>query len=199
VSPRSLLSRVDREHFREKAEQVLECLTTILSSPGKLEKFTIALPLARICLLLLGEHPTSVVAFQILLLISLALKNSSSFSRKFELVSGWSVLRGALPGAWDPSVHVAAFDILLGRFSSDIHQSPRAFNPPKVFCPYILPAILASLDRGLNNVARGGEIVFNGDLGMYASSCFLCRGKRLVPQHIAESLLILPWKFSWRN
>jgi hypothetical protein len=159
------MSRVDREHSQEKAEQVLECLTTILSSPGKLEKFSAALPLARICLLLLGEHPTSVVASQILLIIGLTLNHSSSFNRKFELVSGWSALRIALPGAWDPSVHVAAFDVLLGRFGSDIHRSPQTFNPPKVSCPYILPAILCSLDRGLTNVARGGEVILNDHVG----------------------------------
>lgn len=160
------MSRVDREHAREKAEQVLECLTSILSSPGKLDKFAAALPLARICLLLLGDNPTCVVACQILLLIGLTLKHtSSSFNRKFELVSGWSVLRGALPGAWDPSVHVAAFDVLLGRFGSDIHHSPRAFNPPKVSCPYILPAIISSLDRGLTNVARGREAMLNDHVG----------------------------------
>lgn len=163
TSPQSIISHVDREHVREKAEQVLECLTSILSSPGMLDKFTSALPLARVSLLLLGEHPTSIVASQILLIIGLALHRSSSFSRKFELVSGWTVVKGALPGAWDPSVHVAAFDVLLGRVGCEV-QTPRASNPAKVTCPYIFPAILASLDRGLSHVARGGEIIFNGDV-----------------------------------
>lgn len=167
------MSHVDREHAREKAEQVLECLTTILSSPGKLEKFSAALPLARICILLLGDHPTSVVASQILLIIGLTLNQSSSFNRKFELVSGWSILRSALPGAWDPSVHVAAFDILLGRSASDIHRSPQTLKPPKVSCPYILPAILSSLDRGLTDVASGGEIILNDNVGKCRNQPFL--------------------------
>ncbi|KAF8584664.1 beach-domain-containing protein [Ramaria rubella] len=161
ASPRSLMSRIDRDHAREKAEQALECLTSILWSPGKLDKFMASLPLSRICLLLLGDHPTPVVASQILLIVGLILSRSSAFNRKFELVSGWTVLRSVLPGAWDPSVHVAVFDVLLGRIGSNVHHSPRAFGPPKVACPYILPAIITSLDRGLTDVVNDGGLTFS--------------------------------------
>jgi len=159
------MSRIDREHTCETAEQVLECLTSILSSPSKLEKFRTVLPLPRICLLLLGDRPSSVVASQVLLVVGFALNHSSTFNRKLELVSGWSVLRGTLPSAWDPSVHVAAFDVLLGRGGLSPHQSPRALGPLKVSCPFILPAILASLYHGLASVSGGGEIIHNGDSG----------------------------------
>ena len=165
------MSHIDREHVREKAEQVLECLTSILSSPSKLEKFITVLPLSRICLLLLGDRPSSVVASQVLLIIGFALSHSSSFNRKFELVSGWTVLRGTLPDAWDPSVHVAAFDVLLGRGGLSVHHSPRASDPSKVSCPYIFPAIIASLDRGLASVSGGGDILLSGDIGKYLNAC----------------------------
>ncbi|KIJ42154.1 hypothetical protein M422DRAFT_209006 [Sphaerobolus stellatus SS14] len=162
VSPISVVSRVDRDHARIKAEQVLECLTSILSTPARLQRFTTALPLTRICLLLLGEHPSSVVASQILMIIGLTLAQSSSFNRKFELVSGWTVLRNALPPAWDPSVHVAAFDVFMGRLGSqyNVHSgsgSGKGSNGPRVVCPYILPAIIASLDRGLHVIIADDE------------------------------------------
>ena len=152
--------------------------------------------------MLLGEHPTSVVAYQILLLIGQALNRSLSFNRKFELVSGWSVLRGTLPGAWDPSVHVAAFDVLLGRLSSDV-QTPRLSNPPKVACPYIFAAILASLDGGLTHVAKGGDIIFESEIGAFTLLSFylalpLPQLIESIPQHVLARRSILLWKSFWR-
>src|SRR5258708_35188230 len=87
VSPMSSTSKLDKTHRREKAEQVLEALVHTLATPSLLNKFTSALPLSRVLLLLLGEHPSPVVAAQILILLSLILNASPSFNRKFELVS----------------------------------------------------------------------------------------------------------------
>ncbi|TDL19109.1 beach-domain-containing protein [Rickenella mellea] len=147
ASPRSTMSRIDWTHRREKAEDVLTALVSILSVPACMTKFTAALPLTRICLLLLGEHPSSRVTAQVLHLIALALKTSLSFNRKFELVSGWTILRVTLPSAWDREVQEAAFDVLLGRIhDSQKMEDGKAYT---VTCPYILPAILSSLHHGL--------------------------------------------------
>ena len=135
----------------------MEALLAILSVPSEYTKFTATLPLTRICILLLGEHPTPIVATQVLLLIAMSLNVSSSFSRKFELVSGWSVLRIVLPSAWDPSVHEAVFDVLLGR-------TPRKNSAQTtVVCPHIVPAIFTALHRGLDTVATRFQITENSD------------------------------------
>jgi hypothetical protein len=144
--------RLEQKHPRERAEQVLEALVSLLNAPALYNKFTAALPLARICLLLLGDRPSSVVATQVLLLIGVSLNVSSSFSRKFELVSGWSALKVVLPDVWDASIHEAAFDILLGRVGSDKNVN-RSGNLT-VVCPNIMPAVFAALHVGLNAVAR---------------------------------------------
>jgi len=149
-TPRSVVTKADPGHRRERAEQVYEVLVQNLSSTPLLSKFTLALPLSRVLLLLLGEHPSSIVASQTLILLGLVLNASPSFTRKFELVSGWSALKVILPGVWDPSVHVAAFDLLLGRVF--IPGKLQASGPTKILCPYILPAILASLSCGLEKV-----------------------------------------------
>jgi|ERR1700722_4429273 len=151
-SPHSTLSRIDYKHPREKSEQVLEVLVSVLTSPTHFSKFSSALPLTRICLLLLGDRPSPVIASQVLLLISIGLDTSSSFSRKFELVSGWSVLKSVLPMAWDPSVHEAAFDILLGRVGTRKKAAGSVNNT--VVCPHIVPPILCALQRGLVLVAH---------------------------------------------
>lgn len=156
AGPMSPISNYDKSPRREKAEQALESLVQILATPAVLTKFTTALPLSRVLLLLLGEHPSSVVASQILILLGLVLYNSQSFNRKFELVSGWMVLRTVLPSAWDPSVHVAAFDLLLGRVY--IAGNPQTTGPPRIACPYILPTILASLHYGLERVVTKAQL-----------------------------------------
>lgn len=152
----STVSKLDKTNRREKAEQVLEALVHILATPTLLTKFVAALPLSRVLLLLLGEHPSSVVAAQILILLSLVLYASPSFKRKFELVSGWMVLRTVLPAAWDPSVHVAAFDLLLGRVY--VAGKPPPSGPPNIICPYIFPTILASLHYGLERVVTRARL-----------------------------------------
>ncbi|KAH9026097.1 hypothetical protein EDB84DRAFT_1440213 [Lactarius hengduanensis] len=92
-SPASVLSQIDNDRSREKAEQLFGAFVSILSdSPDCYTRFSATLPLTRIYLLLLGDKPS-----------------------KFELVSGWTIVKTVLPGAWDPNVHAAAFGILLGR------------------------------------------------------------------------------------
>jgi hypothetical protein len=140
-----VISRIDHVHQREKAEQVLEILVAILSSSSRhLQKFAIALPLSRICLLLLGERPSPAVALQVLSLIGISIDASRTFIRKFELVGGWTVLKAVLPYGWTSAVHRVAFDIFLGKNGVD--------EPPVVVCPNVFPAILASLHRGLDMI-----------------------------------------------
>ncbi|KAG8823617.1 hypothetical protein FRC17_009281 [Serendipita sp. 399] len=153
ATPRSVFSKTDNSRRKERAEQVYEVLVQTLANPSLMSKFTLALPLSRVLLLLLGEHPSSIVASQTLILLGLVLHSSPSFDRKFELVSGWTALKTILPGAWDPSVHVAAFDLLLGRVF--VTNKPPSNNSTKVICPYILPAILTSLSYGLEKVTAG--------------------------------------------
>lgn len=146
---------------------MLESLISTLSVSAYYSKFTATLPLTRICILLLGEHPTPVVATHVLHLIAISLNASSSFSRKFELVSGWSILRIVLPSTWNPNVHEAVFDILLGR---KVTQTSNV----TVTCPHIVPAILSVLHRGLDAVAQRPQITGNldGEFGI--------EGKRII-------------------
>ncbi|CCA74831.1 related to WD repeat and FYVE domain-containing protein 3 [Serendipita indica DSM 11827] len=153
LTPRSIVTKADHGARRERAEQVYEILVQSLSNPTLLSKFTLSLPLSRVLLLLLGEHPSPIVASQTLTLLGLVLSASPSFNRKFELVSGWSALKVILPPAWDPSVHVAAFDLLLGR--TFVSGNVQAESSSKIVCPYILPAILTSLAYGLEKVTAG--------------------------------------------
>lgn len=127
---------------------MLESLISTLAVSAYYTKFTATLPLTRICILLLGEHPTPIVATLVLHLIAISLNISSSFSRKFELVSGWNILKVVLPASWDPNVHEAAFDILLGR--KNVTQTSSA----TIACPHIVPAIFSALHRGLDLVAQ---------------------------------------------
>jgi hypothetical protein len=66
------------------------------------------------------------------------------------------VLRTVLPAAWDPSVHVAAFDLLLGRVY--VAGKPPTSGPTNIICPYILPTILASLHHGLDRVVTRARL-----------------------------------------
>ncbi|KAI0360774.1 beach-domain-containing protein [Trametes cingulata] len=144
-SPRSVLSRIDHQNAQYKAEQVFKMLVSILDNPTMFNKFTAALPLTRICLLLLGDRPSSQTATLVLRMISIALGMSTSFNRKFELVSGWNVLKLVLPYAWDAQVQDAAFDVMLGR-SRDKREIV-----PAVVCPHIVPAVFASLRMALDS------------------------------------------------
>jgi hypothetical protein len=137
----SVLSRIDHDGAREKAEQLLRIFVSLMSeSSDCYSRFSVALPLTRIYLLLLGDKPSSFVAKQVLDLIAISLNKSKSFSRKFELVSGWAVLKTVLPNVWDANIHAVAFSILLG------HTEDQG---PVVTCSHIFPAILSSLTKML--------------------------------------------------
>ncbi|KAH9846387.1 beach-domain-containing protein [Lenzites betulinus] len=144
-SPHSMMSRIDHQNVQYKAEQVFKMLVAILDNPIMFNKFTAALPLTRICLLLLGDRPTPFTATLVLRVISIALGMSTSFIRKFELVSGWNVLKLVLPYGWDAQVQDAAFDVLLGRSRDKMEIVPA------VVCPYIVPAIFSSLKMALDS------------------------------------------------
>lgn len=122
-----------------KAALILGTLVTLLQTPSAYMKFTSTLPMPRICLLLLGEHPLPTAVVHILRIIEISIKTSSSFLRKFELVSGWNILKALLPLAWSQEVQKAAFDVLLQPTNSD--ENGRY----TVICPPILNAILASV------------------------------------------------------
>lgn len=145
-SPRSVISRIDYHSAQIKAEHIFSMLVSILGSPPAFAKFSSTLPVARICLLLLGERPSPATAAQVLHLIGISLNASMTFSRKFELVSGWNVLKVVIPHVWDRVVQMAAFDVLFGR--SD-ERTDRSFV---VTCSHILPAIFASLKLVLEKV-----------------------------------------------
>ena len=116
-------------------------LVSLLSSSLQLlQKFTAAVPFTRICLLLLGDRPSPVVATEVLKLVRVSIDSSQTFVRKFELVSGWVILKNVLPYAWSKEVHRVAFDILLDY---------RGEDKTIVRCPNIIPAIIASLHRRL--------------------------------------------------
>jgi hypothetical protein len=156
---------------REHAEQILTILVDILTIPAYYTTFSSTLPLTRICLLLLGDKPTPFVAEKTLTIIAISMEQSPSFARKFELISGWNVLKTVLPGAWDIKVKERAFDVLLGRVNHDGEEQQevngngnvkvKAEKEKKeenvVVCPGIAPAILASLRAGLGVVASTAE------------------------------------------
>jgi hypothetical protein len=79
-SPHSIISRFELKNTREKAEQVLLILVDILHSRPHYLKVISVLPTARICLLLLGDRPSPIVATQILNLIGLGIQMLSSFN-----------------------------------------------------------------------------------------------------------------------
>ncbi|CAE6451233.1 unnamed protein product [Rhizoctonia solani] len=143
----SLPPQTDKSVTTQRAELVLDALLTILHSPLHLQRFCAALPASRILLLLLGEHPTPVVAAHLLTLLGLMMNTSPSFGRKFELAHGWTVIRCVVPGAWDPSVHVAAFDLLFGRVGGN--GPATATGEGQVVNPVVFSTILTALQRGL--------------------------------------------------
>ncbi|KAI9465845.1 beach-domain-containing protein [Lactarius psammicola] len=131
---------------RRRSSSLGPFVSILSESPDCHMRFSATLPLTRIYLLLLGDKPSSFVAKQVLDLIALSLNKSKSFSRKFELVSGWTIVKTVLPDAWDANVHATAFGILLGQ---DEGQGPF------VICSHIFPAILGSLTKLLAIVAHG--------------------------------------------
>ncbi|KIK63270.1 hypothetical protein GYMLUDRAFT_196894 [Collybiopsis luxurians FD-317 M1] len=157
-SPRSVISRFDFKDGREKAEQVLVILTSILCIPACYSKFITALPITRICLLLLGDKPSPLIATQILTIIGISISTSISFSRKFELISGWNVLKTVLPTCWGPEVNRVAFDVLLGRLLANGEKIAAESQELVVVCPQMIPIILSALKAGLSAVAKNCEI-----------------------------------------
>jgi hypothetical protein len=145
-SPHSTFSRIDFGSSRGKAEQVLQVLVAILSEKQYYTKFVAALPLTRICLLLLGNSPSPTVAAQVLKLLDISIGFSTSFIRKFELVSGWNVLKTILPSFWNAEANDAAFTLLIG-------MTKGSQDAPTIQCPQILPTILMALRFGLSAVA----------------------------------------------
>ena len=127
-------------------------MVTILHVPACFTKFAGALPVARVCLLLLGDRPSPAIATQILRLIEICLRTSTSFIRKFELVSGWNILKTVLPHGWSTSVQAAAIDILMAQ--PDANGSPSLV----VVCPQILPAVFSCLQSDLL-ITAGSPIV----------------------------------------
>ncbi|TFY62229.1 hypothetical protein EVJ58_g3994 [Rhodofomes roseus] len=133
-------------NVQSKAEQVFTMLVSVLRLPAAYERFSSTLPVPRISLLLLGERPLPATAANVLKLLTISVKSSSSFNRKFELVSGWNIVKAVIPHAWDYSVQRAAFDLLLGWSEGE------ASGTPVVTCPQILPAIFTALKLSLGTV-----------------------------------------------
>lgn len=153
ASPRSAISRIDHGNQRERAECVMIMLVSLLCNSSELlRKFAAAVPFTRICLLLLGDRPSPTVATQVLKLVRISIDTSQTFVRKFELVSGWAILKNVLPYAWSKDVHQVAFDILLDYKGND---------KTIVRCPNIIPAIIASLHRGLQYSVTDLPILFD--------------------------------------
>jgi len=162
---------------RANAEKILELLVHILSETlpdtpqhdnqaAHYHKFTSSLPINRILLLLLGERPTPHSAALILRLIGVGVARSPSFTRKFELVSGWNILKVVLPSTsvWDGEVDRVAWDLLLGNMdATTISRTPTPTSAnakrqnqrsdTEVSCPHVLPTILCALRMGLVTVA----------------------------------------------
>ncbi|KAF5354041.1 hypothetical protein D9756_006953 [Leucocoprinus leucothites] len=157
-SPGSTFSRIDFSTSRGKSEQVLQSLVSILSVKEYYNKFVASLPLTRICLLLLGNSPSPAVATQILRLLNISIGFSTSFIRKFELVSGWNVLKTVLPFSWDAEVNDTAFALLIGREEVSGSQPEGSIR-----CSQILPTILAALQSGLSTVASVAHASENSD------------------------------------
>lgn len=141
---------------------MLVILTSILCVPACYTKFIAALPITRICLLLPGDKPTPFVATQILTIIGISISTSISFLRKFELITGWNVLKTVLPTCWGHDVNEVAFDVLLGRLLSNGERNTKS-NEYVVMCPQMVPVILSALRAGLSAVAKNCEVIEESD------------------------------------
>jgi hypothetical protein len=204
TTPRSAIShnsftfsrRTSSVHsLHSSAEKIFELLVNILSaSPAEpnlhayqrsyYQKLAASLPLTRVVLLLLGEYPTSHTAALVLRLIALCIAQASNFSRKFELFSGWNVLKVVFPTTlvWNDEVNKAAFDLLLGQTYGSLSAASSGVSTPnnagakererqnykktEVSCPHILPTILLALKAGLVAVADRSNLS-DGDHGAY--------------------------------
>lgn len=142
-----------------KAELVLKMLATMIFSPLYYQKFISALPAARIYLLLLGERPTATIATQVLRMVAISLRASSSFSRKFELASGWSILKTVLPYGWCEEAQAASFEILLG------HVEGAEGGENVVTCAHIVPPLFGVLQSQLDVITglNSHDHCYNGN------------------------------------
>ncbi|KIK98640.1 hypothetical protein PAXRUDRAFT_823685 [Paxillus rubicundulus Ve08.2h10] len=130
----------------EKARQVLDAVISLLRIPVMYAKFAEVLPVARVTLLWLGIEPSPGIACQVLSIVGIGFATSSSFGKKFELASGWTLLRKVLPPIWDEDVHGAALDLLLQPTQEGAHSR---VTSKTMRCPQMLPVILAALRQGL--------------------------------------------------
>lgn len=107
-------------------------------------RFAEALPVTRIALLWLGSEPSPALVCQIIAIIGISLSTSTSFGKKFELASGWLVLKKVLPPIWNDAIHEAALELLL--------QPARGGETASkaVKCPQMLPVVLLALRQGLS-------------------------------------------------
>ena len=173
---------------------MLLILTSILCIPACYTKFVAALPITRICLLLLGDKPTPLVATQILTIIGISVSVSISFLRKFELITGWNVLKTVLPSCWGPTVNEVAFDVLLGRLLANGERNPE-LGEYAVVCPQMVPVILAALKAGLSAVARNCEVIEESDGKLFLSSNGVVSDSYLQLQLIIAG----PWNLRWKS
>lgn len=172
---------------------MLLILTSILCIPACYTKFVAALPITRICLLLLGDKPTPLVATQILTIIGISVSVSISFLRKFELITGWNVLKTVLPSCWGPTVNEVAFYVL-GRLLANGERSPD-ISEYAVVCPQMVPVILAALKAGLSAVARNCEVIEESDGKLFLSLNSVVSDSYLLQlQLIIAGLRNLRWK-----
>jgi hypothetical protein len=166
---------------------VFEAFIKILQSESLLAKFNSALPAPHICLLLLGPHPTSVLASQVLALLSSLLRSYSGFARKLDLASFWIVLKNVLPPVWDSRVHVATFDILLGRTANETPEVQQG-RPHGVSCAHILPAILFSLDYGLKSIVADNDADHMRVISLDGKRGLVTSGQHISDVYLAESV-----------
>ncbi len=215
--------------LHSSAEKILELLVNILSTSSAelnlhayqrsyYQKLAASLPLTRVVLLLLGEYPTSHTAALVLRLIALCIAQASNFSRKFELVRGWNVLKVVFPTTrvWNDEVNKAAFDLLLGQTHGGLsaaasgvsttnnanERERQNYKRTEVSCSYILPTIFLALKAGLVAVAERSNLS-DGDQGTYFFIETTLRLIEIDGQH-QQAILIsgLPrrlWSVSLRN
>ncbi|KAG8984948.1 hypothetical protein FRB94_005904 [Tulasnella sp. JGI-2019a] len=180
VASSAPVTPIEQSNSRERAERILDGLIALLDTEVYLTKFRTAVPTARVCTLLLGTRPRPVVIAQILHLATMILRDELDFVRKLESAHFFSLLKMNLPRAWDVTVHVAAFDLLLGRANAS--ATPTPMTAPVVSCPQILPAIFATLEATLVNIARSRG-VSNGTSSAAPSSCADTLVEELIDLH----------------
>ncbi|KIK26284.1 hypothetical protein PISMIDRAFT_271223 [Pisolithus microcarpus 441] len=143
-SPRSSLFLSVDQH--ERVKQLLDAVISLLRIPSMYARVSESVPLTRVVLLWVTEDLSPSVACQVLSVIGIGLIFSSSFGKKFELLSGWGLLRKRLPPVWNEELHRAAVELLLQPAAG---ASPSKNASQSIRCPQILPVILVALRCGL--------------------------------------------------